>query len=73
MQEALSLASQWGVVPQSPVLELEREHIFTHVEWKLRGIYLQCGNMVPAFQWYSREEIREVIGLPTAYRQFLDV
>ncbi len=73
MNEALSLAAQWGVAPQSPVLELEREHIFTHVEWKLRGIYLLCGNMVPTFQWYSREEIREAIGLPTAYRQFLDI
>ena len=73
MQEALSLASEWGVAPQSPVLEIEREHIFTHVEWKLRGIYLQCGDMSPNFQWYSREAIGEAIGLPTAYRQFLDV
>ncbi len=73
MNEGLSLAAQWGVVPQSPVLELEREHIFTHVEWKLRGIYLNCGHMAPTFQWYSREEIKESIGLPTAYRQFLDI
>ena len=73
MSEAFSLATQWGVVPQSPVLELEREHIFTHVEWKLRGIWLNCDNMPPDLQWYSREEIEESIGLPTAYRQFLDV
>ncbi len=73
MEEALALAAQWGVAPQSPVMELKREHIFTHVEWKLRGICLNCGSMAPCFQWYSREEIKESIGLPTAYRQFLDV
>ncbi len=73
MGEAFSLAAQWGVAPQSPVLELEREHIFTHVEWKLRGILIHCDSMTPRFQWYSRREIAESIGLPTAYRQFLDV
>lgn len=73
MGEALSLAAQWGVAPQRPVLELERTHVFTHVEWKLRGIYLHCGTLSDSFQWYSRKEIEEMIGLPTAYRQFLDV
>lgn len=73
MTEALELASQWGVAPQGPEMELERNHIFTHVEWKLKGIRLQCGTMSQAFQWFTEEEIGEKIGLPTAYRQFLDI
>ncbi|MBR6825962.1 MAG: A/G-specific adenine glycosylase [Oscillospiraceae bacterium] len=73
MSEALCLASQWGTEPQAPELELERNHIFTHVEWKLKGIYLSCGHLADRFQWYGREEIEEKIGLPTAYRQFLEL
>jgi adenine-specific DNA glycosylase len=73
MEEAFSLASQWGVEPQSPQMTVERNHIFTHVEWKLRGIYLSCGAMSDKFLWYDREDLEEKIGLPTAYRQFLDL
>ena len=71
VEEAFSLASQWGVAPQAPEMELVRRHIFTHVEWKLRGIRLSCGVMSECFHWYTEEEIKESIGLPTAYRQFL--
>ena len=72
MERALSLAAQWGVDPMDPVMELERNHIFTHVEWKLRGICILCGRESSCFQWYTEEEIKERIGLPTAYRQFLE-
>ena len=73
VEEALSLAAQWGTEPTDPVMTLERNHIFTHVEWKLRGIYLNCGAMSDNFEWYTREEIGDTVGLPTAYRQFLEV
>ncbi len=73
VEQALSLAAQWEAAPQDPMVTLERNHIFTHVEWKLRGIYLRCGAMPEKFSWYTREEIRDGVGLPTAYRQFLDI
>ena len=73
MAEALDMATQWGLSPQGPEMEVEKNHIFTHVEWKLRGISISCGEMSDVFQWYTMEEIREKIGLPTAYRQFLDI
>ncbi len=73
MNQALSMSAQWGVEPQAPKMELERSHIFTHVEWRLRGICIVCGAMSDRFQWYTEEEMKEKIGLPTAYRQFLDV
>ena len=73
VEGAIALAAQWGTEPLDPILTLERNHIFTHVEWKLRGIYLRCGAMAELFQWYTREEIQDIIGLPTAYRQFLEL
>ncbi len=73
MQQGLILTEQWGVEPRTPKMELERTHIFTHVEWKLKGICIVCGAMSDCFQWYTEEELKETIGLPTAYRQFLDI
>ncbi len=69
-EKAIALAESWGVEPTAIEKTVERQHIFTHVEWHLRGIYLRCRKEAK-FQWFTEEEIREHIGLPTAYRQFL--
>ena len=69
-EQAIALAEQWGVEPTSIEKTVERQHIFTHVEWHLRGIYLRCRTEAK-FQWFTEEEIQQQIGLPTAYRQFL--
>ena len=70
-QEALSQAEQWGVHPRGIEKVVRRTHIFTHVEWKLTGCYLLC-TQENAFSWFTAQELREKIGLPTAYRQFLE-
>ncbi len=70
-QEALSQAEQWGVHPCGIEKVVKRTHIFTHVEWKLTGCYLLC-TQENAFSWFTAQELREKIGLPTAYRQFLE-
>ena len=69
-EEAIALAEQWGVEPAAIEKTVERQHIFTHVEWNLRGIYLRCRKEAK-FRWFTEEEIKTQIGLPTAYRQFL--
>ena len=72
VQEALTLAEAWGLQPLSPVKSVEKEHIFTHVHWKLRGIYISCGAMPHRFTWGSPEDLRSVYALPTAFRQFYE-
>ena len=69
-QEALHQAEAWGVRPTGIEKIIQREHIFTHVHWHLTGIYLRC-SQEERFLWVSPEELKEKIGLPTAYRQFL--
>lgn len=49
----------------------EKKHIFTHVEWKLRGFLVQCELPSGSYQWVNREELERSISLPTAFRQFL--
>lgn len=70
-QEALAQAEDWGVHPRGIEKLVRRTHIFTHVEWKMTGCYLQCAEEA-AFSWFTEREIKEKIGLPTAYRQFLE-
>ena len=50
--------------------QVEKNHIFTHVEWKMRGFYMEVAEKSEDFTWFSAEEINTAVALPTAYRQF---
>ena len=49
---------------------VERSHIFTHIQWNMRGWYLSVAEMNEKFVWLEAERIRREAALPTAYRQF---
>ena len=70
MEEALQLVENWGAKPLSPEKIVEKEHIFTHVQWHMRGIYLTCAAMPEQFVWATDEALDEIYALPTAFRQF---
>ena len=69
-EEAIQMAASWGTAPKDLVRTAEKKHIFTHVEWELFGVYLDCGRAAEPFVWKSPEEIAAEISLPTAFRQF---
>lgn len=69
-EEAIRLAEDWGTKPLSPERIVEKEHIFTHVHWQMRGIYLTCSAMPERFTWATEEQLDETYALPTAFRQF---
>lgn len=71
-QEAAEQAAAWGVRPSELLRQVSRSHVFTHVEWELRGMAFSCAEETPAFFWASPEELRERVALPTAFRQFLE-
>jgi A/G-specific adenine glycosylase len=53
--------------------QVDKNHIFTHIEWKMRGYYLELSEKCDKFQWFTSEEIENNAALPTAYRQFWEV
>ena len=53
--------------------QLEKKHIFTHIEWKMRGFYLEMLEKSDQYQWFTAEQIQETAALPTAFRQFWEV
>ena len=50
--------------------QTEKHHIFTHIEWKMRGFYLEVAETDTDYTWFTREQIETVAALPTAFRQF---
>ena len=52
--------------------QLDRNHIFTHIEWKMRGMYMEVSEKSPEFQWFTAAGVDSFAALPTAFRQFWD-
>jgi A/G-specific adenine glycosylase len=69
-QQAVDAAKEMGLQPQEIFFSLEKEHIFTHVRWDMRGYYMEVANQAEAWKWYTADEIEANIPLPTAFRQF---
>ncbi|MCL2120871.1 MAG: A/G-specific adenine glycosylase [Clostridiales bacterium] len=77
--EAIARAVAWGAVPAALEQVRERVHLFTHVEWRMRGYMIRCardegapeGKPGKDLVWISRDEYRAAYPLPTAFRQFL--
>ena len=69
-EAALAAVERWGLRPTELIQAVEKKHIFTHVEWNMRGYYLRCEGS-GAFTWASREALAGEYALPTAFRQFL--
>lgn len=69
-EQALAAASEMGLKPRELFRQVERKHIFTHIQWNLRGYYMEVSESIPALHWFTPEEIRTEAALPTAFRQF---
>ena len=59
-----------GAKPKDILLQVERKHIFTHIEWDMRGAYVEVANCGGDCIWLTAEEINAQIALPTAFRLF---
>ncbi len=67
---ALLAVEQMGLRPREILRQVERKHIFTHIQWEMRGIYIEVAECAGRFTWMTAEEIRRDAALPTAFRQF---
>jgi A/G-specific adenine glycosylase len=59
-----------GLRPGELLRQADRQHIFTHIRWDMRGIYIEVKDCGGDFLWQTREQIEEQAALPTAFRQF---
>ncbi len=70
VQQAVDAAGKLGLQVTQVRLSLDKTHIFTHVQWNMRGFYLETAECTGDFRWFTAEEIEREIALPTAFRQF---
>ena len=66
----LAEAEKMGLRPREVLREADRKHIFTHIIWNMKGIYLEVADTAGEFQWFTEEEINTQAALPTAFRLF---
>lgn len=69
-QETLAEVESFDVKPKEILLQVERKHIFTHIEWDMYGVYVETADCGGDFEWLTAEEIDSQIALPTAFRIF---
>ena len=70
LEKALQEVERLGLKPREVFRQVERRHIFTHIQWEMNGIYLEVDAPAGEFQWFTAERIRQEAALPTAFRQF---
>ena len=71
--QALETVQAMGLRPQEIFREVERKHIFTHIQWNMKGFYLEVAETDKQYHWLTAEEINTQAALPTAFRQFWDL
>ena len=70
--ETLTWMEDNGLKPKEIIMQMERKHAFTHIEWDMRGVYVRVADKTPGYVWRSREQINAETALPTAFRLFWD-
>ena len=66
------LIKSWGLYTKS-IIELNSStHLFSHLEWQMKGYYLEVEvvNNHNDFTWASRKEIIKKHSIPTAFKTF---
>ena len=68
--QALEALEKMGITPREVYRQLDRKHIFTHIRWEMRGLFLEVAEPAGEFVWLTGKQIEEEAALPTAFRQF---
>lgn len=68
--EALKTVEKMGLRPRALFKEVHRKHVFTHIQWNMKGIYLEVAEPADTFRWFTAQQIDTQAALPTAFRQF---
>lgn len=72
VEAALAKVEELGLKPREIIKQVERKHIFTHVEWDMRGVYMEVAEPKGTLSWHTREQLEKDAALPTAFRLFLE-
>lgn len=69
-QESLKKVEALGIPVKDILRQTDKKHIFTHIQWNMRGIYIEVSKAAGDYVWLTPEQIEKESALPTAFRQF---
>ena len=69
-QQAVEYLTERGFCVEGILRQAEKKHIFTHIQWNMRGFYICVEKISGDCCWRKSEQIDQEISLPTAFRQF---
>ena len=69
-QEIRSMAEEWGLSVLKLSLIREAKHVFTHLDWLMKGYRVKVAQPAGPFLWVTPEELREQYALPAAFAPF---
>ena len=65
---AITLA-QWGLTVRHIEPIGTAKHVFTHIEWQMKGYFVEVEGENDGFRWVTREELT-ALAIPTAFKKF---
>lgn len=68
--QVIGQVEQMGLKPIDIRRQVEKKHVFTHVQWDMSGVYMEVSAPDGDFTWLTAAQINEEAALPTAFRQF---
>ena len=71
-EEVKAAGSAFGTVSSVTPLP-DAIHIFTHIEWRMRGYLISCETASPDLVWASPEEIRSEYAVASAFRTYKNI
>ena len=63
--------ARWGLEAQSLAPCGTAKHVFTHVEWQMKGFFAQVRGDNPAFRWADAAAL-EALAIPSAFKAFTE-
>ena len=70
VESAIDEVERIGLKPREILRQMEKKHIFTHIEWHMSGVYMEVKEKTDGLCWLTAEQIDAEAALPTAFRQF---
>lgn len=70
LPQIMAEVERMGLAARDILRTVERKHIFTHIQWQMRGVYMEVAEPAGDLIWMTMDEIDFNAALPTAFRQF---
>ena len=70
-EELKTVLQQWQLTPLSVDFLKDVKHVFTHIDWYMKGYLVRTEEKNTQFTWASPQDLAQKYPLPTAFQKFI--